>query len=90
MSWTTRTPEPVAKDAIALDEPQLYDVVEAEQREQFDAALDAAKALAGVVGRPGDPVIVTLNGHANPGHSPRDGWSNETITITVSALPPQP
>jgi hypothetical protein len=86
MSWSART-DAVAKDAIALDEPPLSDVVEVEQRAQFEAAVEAAKALAAVVGRPSDAVIVTLNGHANPDHGPRAGWANETITVSVSAIP---
>jgi hypothetical protein len=89
MSWGTRTEEPVAKDAIDLDAPQLSDVVETEQGEQFAAALEAAKLLAKTVGRPDDAVLVTLNGHANPEHGPRPGWSNETITVSVSAVPEQ-
>jgi len=87
VSWGTGTPEAVAKDAIAIDEPQLFDVVEVEQREQFEAAVEAAKALAQVVGRAGDAVIVRVSGHANPEHGPRDGWGHETISVTVSAQP---
>lgn len=87
MSWSARTSEAVAKDGIELDEPPLSDVVEAEQRAQFEAAVEAAKALAEVVGRPGDAVFVTLSGHANPGHGPRDGWAHEQISITVVARP---
>jgi len=85
MSWGVSTPSAVAKDAIDIDEPQLSDVVEVEQREQFAAAVEAAKALAGVVGREGDAVIVNISGHANPGHGPREGWANETITVRVTA-----
>lgn len=88
MSWGASTLAAVAKDAIAIDEPQLSDNVEAEQRQQFEAAVQAAKALAEVVGRPGDEVIVTISGHANPDHAPRPGWANETVTVSVSATPP--
>lgn len=86
MSWNTHT-DSVAKDAITVPTPHLSDVVEAEQAEQFQAAVDAAKALARVVGRDGDEVIVTMSGHANPGHGPREGWANEMISVTVSARP---
>ena len=88
MSWSTSTGTvPVAKDELALKEPILSDVVEAEQAEQFEAAQEAARLLIRAVGREGDEVVVTLNGHANPGHGPREGWSNETITVQVTAVP---
>lgn len=87
MSWNTSTPEPIAKDAIVLDDPHLSDVVEAEQREQFEGALKVVEALARVVGRPEDAVLVSISGHANPAHGPRSGWANEFVAITVSAKP---
>lgn len=87
MSWSSSTGEAVAKDAITLAEPALSDAVEAEQREQFEAAVEAAKALARVVGRPDDAVFVSVSGHANPGHGPREGWAQELISVTVSAHP---
>jgi hypothetical protein len=87
MSWNTGTKNAVAKDAITVDYPQLFDTVEAEQRAQIDAAVEAARALAAVVGRSDDEVHVTLTGHANPSRAPRAGWANETITVTVTARP---
>jgi aldehyde:ferredoxin oxidoreductase len=87
VSWGTSTDGAVPKDAIEVEQPQLSDVVEAEQREQLDVATQAAKALARVVGRPGDDVRVSMTGHANPDHAPRQGWANEMITVTVSAHP---
>lgn len=87
MSWSTSTHEPVAKSAIVLAEPYLADTVAAESRHQYAAAVEAAKALAEVVGRVDDLVYINLTGHANPDHAPRDGWADETITITVSAAP---
>jgi hypothetical protein len=87
MSWSTSTPEPVAKDAIEVTRPTLSDYVEAEQQAQLDAATEAARALAQVVGRPDDLVQVSLTGHANPSHAPRQGWADEMVTVTVSARP---
>lgn len=87
MSWGTCTDGAVAKDAIEVTQPNLSDVVEAEQREQLDVATQVARALARVVGRPDDHVRVSMTGHANPNHAPRDGWANEMITVTVSAHP---
>jgi len=78
----------VAKDAIDITEPTLSDEVRVEQRAQLDAAIEAARSLAKVVGRPTDRVVVTMSGHANPDHAPRSGWANECITVSVTACPP--
>jgi len=88
MSWSTSTPEPVARDLIAdIPVPHLSDVVEAEQTEQFAAAMSAVAMLLDAVGRPADDVYVSLSGHANPAHGPRDGWADECIRITIEARP---
>jgi hypothetical protein len=88
MSWSTSTGTAGnSKSEISIAEPVLSDIVETEQTEQFEAAHEAALLLAKVVGREGDRVVITLNGHANPGHGPREGWANETITVQVSAIP---
>lgn len=47
----------------------------------------AVEHLAGVVGRPEDPLYVSISGHANPDHAPADGWADETITVSISARP---
>jgi len=86
MSWSSSV-GPVAKDEIDPTVPATSDVVEAEQREQFEAAKEAAAVLAKAVGREGDDVFVTLSGHANPGHGPRQGWAAESVTISVTARP---
>lgn len=53
--------------------------------EQFDAALEAIEALLGkgAVGTEG-LLHLTLSGHANPGHTPRPGWANDTVMVSVS------
>ncbi len=58
--------------------------------EQIDAVLEALENLAGVVGRPGDKLIVSLSGHANPDHGPCEGWADERISITITAHPAPP
>lgn len=87
MSWGTRTLVEASKDAIEVPDPVLSDDVGSEQAEQLTAAREALAALVGAVGRPGDKVVVTLSGHANPGHAPRPGWANECITVQVTAVP---
>lgn len=87
MSWNTSSGEPVAKDALDIVAVQLAPDVQEEQTEQVEATLRAIEILASAVGRPGDKVMVTTSGHTNPGHGPRAGWANETITVTVTAAP---
>jgi hypothetical protein len=62
-----------------------------EVADQIEAGLGAAAVLLGGLG--GDDeipeeVTVSLYGHANPGHQPRPGWANETITVTVTTATP--
>lgn len=58
--------------------------------EQFDVAVEMARvALLGTADR--KPVVgdgnvnVTLSGHANPGHKPRQGWANDYVSVHVSS-----
>jgi len=92
MSWSASTPDAIAKDSdfdagIAGTVQQHPDGVTAAYNEQLAAAIEAAKTLAAAVGRPDDHVHLHLSGHANPEHAPYEGWSDETITITVSMRP---
>lgn len=52
--------------------------------EQFDAALAAASSgMTRVVGD--GNINVTLSGHANPGHRPRQGFANDLVTVSVTS-----
>lgn len=87
LSWSTCSADSVNKSSIDVKPIPLNDEVDQEQTEQIDVAIAAAKLLAGAVGRPGDEVFVSISGHANPGHAPKEGWSNETVTVSVTAKP---
>lgn len=54
-----------------------------EALESVQAAISAAQAIidSGVVGS--GTVAATINGHANPGHAPTQGWANDSVTICV-------
>lgn len=52
-------------------------------KEQFEAALSAAKSIVDS-GAVGSAKYVNLSGHANPGHTPRDGYANDILTISIS------
>lgn len=91
MSYSLSVPTPIDKDQlvdqvnVALEEycaaypgqdtPQMRDHVE--------AAIEAAAALAEVVGE--GPITVAISGHANQGHRPLAGWSNDFVHVTVSS-----
>jgi hypothetical protein len=76
-------------DALRDDGGKVADWYnEAEVREQFERAVDAARKLGEVVG-PG-PISVTLSGHANPEHRPTDGYANDCVTVSVVSLAEKP
>jgi hypothetical protein len=53
--------------------------------EHLEGLGDVLPTLAQAVGGgPGASVAVTVGGHANPGHTPREGWSDDFITVTVA------
>lgn len=51
--------------------------------EAIAAGIAAAVSCVSAVA-PGQEVSVTLGGHANPGHVPVSGWSNDFLQITIS------
>jgi hypothetical protein len=58
-----------------------------EVEEQFEVALGAVKHLAesGAVGT--EHLFATISGHANEGHKPAEGWSNDSLTISLRSHP---
>lgn len=74
------------KAQLAAGDYKLDDAAE----EAALAGIAAAKALAdsGFVGK--GLVNAAVNGHANPGHVPTRGWSNDSIGVSVSSADPQP
>lgn len=52
---------------------------------QAYAAIEAADILAEQVQPDAEGKInITLSGHANPGAKKREGWANDTVTISVT------
>jgi len=73
-----------AVDAAAEDWSNMNQHAEAEAKEQVDKAVELVKALADAVSDTVDRKIgATLSGHANPGHEPRDGYADDSITVNV-------
>lgn len=59
-----------------------------EAKDQHDAALLSAVRLLDeyVVGSRKYNFRISLSGHANPNHAPKEGWSNDFINIQVVQL----
>jgi hypothetical protein len=92
MSWSIHVPagvdvEQVVKDWEARQE-QAGVTVLAETREQIQTALAASKLIA-ESGALGDGLVyLNLSGHANEGHEPEAGWSQDMVTVSVSRAAP--
>lgn len=82
MSWSLSFNSLAALDR---DEPSWGTVPE-DARDQYEAARVAALDLiaSGAVGGVGEDYNVSISGHANPEHEPRDGYANDCIAINVS------
>lgn len=56
-----------------------------ERDEQIEAAIRAVSQLLVEGGfNNAEEISVSMSGHANPEHSTRSGWSNESITVTLA------
>lgn len=81
MSWTSYNQNVTADDVWNLSVPENADPY------QFGHASEAAAEIidSGVLGDPDKYRFnVSLVGHANPNHEPRDGWANDSISISIS------
>jgi len=96
MSWSFAIPAP-ADDFDTAAAKALTDyheglaaadvTLEDEAKQQIDTAVAAAKVLV-ESGAVGAHVGVSLSGHANPEHKPKQGWANDTIAVSVYQLTP--
>lgn len=88
MSWGNSSLQPIRKDQVsdmAIQEQTTPEGCGPAFQEQLEAALHVADILAEVVGGPDSMVVVSIGGHANPDHqSNYEGWSDETIHVSVS------
>ena len=58
-------------------------------RDHVKSAATAVEVIVETLGRPDDELSVSVSGHANPGHAPREGWSNESCSVQVWVSQPQ-
>lgn len=93
MSWSGSFPDGIAGDDIeaSLDDSKAFvspppDQMSTEMAEQFAAAKEAVKDLieSGAVGDTEKTYSLSLSGHANEGHEPAEGWTNDCINISLS------
>ncbi len=87
MSWNASTKGPVLKQNLpeALAGITDGEPLNGPMYEQLEAARRAAKELAKTV--PGPHLAVSMSGHANGvGWQKKEGWANDTITVTVSQV----
>lgn len=89
-SFTVTAPRSTLRNELgeAVAKVEQTDTGVAEERgQQLVAFFNAIDELADAIGQPDDDIFVSVTGHANPGHAPRDGWADEFITISVAARP---
>lgn len=72
-----------AEDAINYASEEF----QASQRDHVAAIRQAVAGVLPVFGRDDDLVTVSISGHSNPDHAPFEGWSNETLNISMSITP---
>lgn len=96
MSWSVSTgqqrPADFERAVKDLELPEDVANWNVDYADALAAAKKAAIALwkSGAVGDPNGEsrtYIATLSGHSNPGHAPRPGFANDSITVNVAQLP---
>lgn len=78
-------------EAAVADAAARYDLSGNDAPDETRQLLDGVAKLAANAAevahlQPGDTVAVSISGHANPEHKPRDGWANNTVTVSVTAI----
>ena len=96
MSWAVTGIRLNNGEVGELDEKRLLEFTEEDKytdevREQVASALEALLVLLShnALGKPKENnYVVSISGHANPGHKPAPGWAKDCVTITVSQCAP--
>jgi hypothetical protein len=91
MSWSATTkivPAGDATERIKELAPPDFDSAGLRVREQVIAARLAATAIAAEMNAtwPHEFLVINANGHAEPGHPNRDGWSPDYISVSVGCI----
>jgi hypothetical protein len=94
MSWSINVPGGADVEQSVADWEESYveqfGPVLPEVKQQIEAALAASKLIyeSGCVGE--GVVSLSLSGHANEGHEPREGWAYDMLTVNVLRAAPVP
>jgi len=86
MSWVTNVVVAEAKEfPFAVEGLKIQGDVTPENHEALEAAKDAIVVLvnSNAVGDESVTYRVSANGHSNPDHKPAEGWSNDSLTISI-------
>lgn len=69
----------------SLNENSPTAVLSEDSLDQLSALKEAVTdiILSGAVGDVGETYVVSVGGHANPGHEKTPGWSNDSISINI-------
>lgn len=93
MSWSLSVPASTASEFDGNAREALTKYLEtvtldSDAIDQAEMVIAAAAALlaSGVIGADDKHFSVSLSGHSNPGHAPKDGWSNDCCSISVSQV----
>jgi hypothetical protein len=85
-SRTYPTRQALFKDKPSETRPATLSALTPESTAQFVEAREVAMKLldSGVVGD--SECVVTISGHANPGHEPTNGRANDRLSISIQSV----
>ena len=83
MSWSARYTYGAEGGVDFSGNPEMPEVAT-----QFDQAVKSVNYLiqSGVLGSPNGKYNIFLSGHANENHQPKEGWSNDSVTISITQI----
>lgn len=96
MSYSVQTPllpKSEVVEALAAIAHENIEQIDPESQEpsheHVDQVCELLPQVLEVVGSQDAQVIVSLSGHGNPGHGAREGWADETLTLSISVTEPK-
>lgn len=94
MSWSLSYEfegKDITEESETAVKQTLVENIDTWSRETYDqigTAMIVAVELAnsGAIGDPAAKFSVVISGHANEGHKPVDGWSNDFVSVSVQQV----
>lgn len=85
MSWSYST---TIESGADFDLDAIKKVVAEQNPDGLDQVGIAVEAAETLMSSPSlgdaEEFYISMTGHANPGHKPREGWANDAITVSVA------